>query len=134
MITAPTKISTARFNCLNDNANLPIIHDLETNQAVTYISSEFNNEVWLGLTCTDSACTWDDNSLFNYQNFFGGNQNVSYGNCAYLSFNGTKRGFWESADCNFGLKAVLCQTNRKFFKAIQSHRNKSNTICIGASV
>ena len=106
-------MTEARFQCLNDGASLPSIHSAADNQAVTTLASNSKVQVWLGLTCSSSACNWDDGSSYDYQNFFGGGPDVTYGNCVYLSLGVGEKGSWESTNCNFDLKATICQKDRK---------------------
>ncbi|KAE9548898.1 hypothetical protein FO519_007896, partial [Halicephalobus sp. NKZ332] len=103
------KIASARFECLNDGATLPIIHNIEENQVLTALVVEFGINAWLGITCSSSGCSWDDGSPYDYQNFVNGSPNVTYGNCAYLSNDNSKPENWNSTDCNFDLKQIICQ-------------------------
>ncbi|KAE9547471.1 hypothetical protein FO519_009315, partial [Halicephalobus sp. NKZ332] len=109
LFPASIKVSSARFQCLSDNGTLPSIHSGLQNNALTDFISNFGIQVWLGITCWSSGCSWDDGSLYDYQNFANGGPDTTLGNCAFLALNPGANGYWDSTDCNFDLRATLCQ-------------------------
>uniref|UniRef100_A0A0K0FKT0 C-type LECtin n=1 Tax=Strongyloides venezuelensis TaxID=75913 RepID=A0A0K0FKT0_STRVS len=104
----------ARIICLEDDGDLPVIHDSKTND---FITDFIGDSVWLGLSCSgDDTCNWIDNSPCDYNNFQNGKPQVYIGNAVKLLIHKDQsnfNGLWISSASDNTNATTLCRVAAK---------------------
>uniref|UniRef100_A0A0K0EHZ6 C-type LECtin n=1 Tax=Strongyloides stercoralis TaxID=6248 RepID=A0A0K0EHZ6_STRER len=103
-------LSDARKICIENDGDLPVIHDSMTNEFITNLVTE---SIWIGLTCSDTnTCNWIDNSSYNYNNFQNGLPQVYIGEAVKLLIHHEQQNFnglWISSSSNNTNATTLCR-------------------------
>uniref|UniRef100_A0A914DEN4 C-type lectin domain-containing protein n=1 Tax=Acrobeloides nanus TaxID=290746 RepID=A0A914DEN4_9BILA len=109
----------AYITCLNNDGILASIHDTFTNALIKQHLSNFTNQqTWTGgqvnAVCDFSRCSyywgWEDNSVFDYNNFAGGYPDPTEGEV--ISFNNND-GLWYVSSDGTQENPFLCKVSAK---------------------
>ncbi|CEF64193.2 CUB domain and C-type lectin domain and C-type lectin-like domain and C-type lectin fold domain-containing protein [Strongyloides ratti] len=107
-------LSDAKEICAKDNGELPVIHNVMTNNFITDLITD---SVWIGLTCDNkNICTWVDGTPYDYNNFQNGLPQVYIGNAVKLLIHHEQRNFnglWISSSAANTNATTLCRMAAK---------------------